>query len=851
MSTRCFLAESPVTAIVLSLLLAQGDFTPAPEDGSLQSQLDQAWEHEIAEEYEQAVSLFTEVVDAANNVELRTQARYGRAWVLQERLGRPEEAINDLRFVINQWPEDWAIQELLADAYESIGAVTLARNTREKAESLRREILGDTDQDQGSSMRDVLSELLSLPQRLTEWIDGPEERSMSGRILAITVVSVGLWLAHTLLNIRIGQRQKQQANGMLWRLVWVSAAIGAMQTAPLLLILILLVADSHFVNRESLLSSWWLIWLWNWSMLLKAMGPPVSRGNGHEALPLVEDEGFMRRVDELASRMKLPTPTVRLLRSTHGELATMAFAGGLPAPSLVVSDGILHRLQPDERDAIVGHELAHLANGSIWYLLAARSLGSLFAVLLSAVFPPLFALCGGLFASIGVYRIVSRYFEYDCDDRAAEVLGYRTTVNALAKIHAAHFIRNTGWLSYLIYATTTHPSRDERLAALYEQAPKDDQPQVTWDPQEVKRRQVAARIALCVWAVLLPTVTVWKWWFPALPFPTLTLLIATLTPIGLIFGAHRYSTRHERRRQRFQDRGWGRAILIGTCSIIAFLFLLEYLSGGLASERFRSRVMTDPRLIFAIVGLLGFALLLFAALYKMIRQHFDRSPHEQEVIQACADHNFERVIELSREYPQEFQKFLRLRHNLALSEAILGNRKSAIERLEKLWMDEPQFIASAIVLSVLLFDEERPLEALSVCEQVIARLPNDPSPQLLRAWYLSESGRLDEAETDVRAVLSHDAECGDAYAILSAVEFDRGHDQEARRILTQAEMYAPGTTLIQYLRARQAVKNDDVAQAKIEVQKAIAASDANPFALMQKRVQLLAVKVGIAGDIEE
>ncbi|MEZ6147155.1 MAG: hypothetical protein R3B91_17390, partial [Planctomycetaceae bacterium] len=156
MSTRCFLAESPVTAIVLSLLLAQGDFTPAPEDGSLQSQLDQAWEHEIAEEYEQAVSLFTEVVDAANNVELQTQARYGRAWVLQERLGRPEEAINDLRFVINQWPEDWAIQELLADAYESIGAVTLARKTREKAESLRQEILGDTDQDQGSSMRDVL-----------------------------------------------------------------------------------------------------------------------------------------------------------------------------------------------------------------------------------------------------------------------------------------------------------------------------------------------------------------------------------------------------------------------------------------------------------------------------------------------------------------------------------------------------------------------------------------------------------------------------------------------------------------------------------------------------------------------
>ena len=51
-------------------------------------------------------------------------------------------------------------------------------------------------------------------------------------------------------------------------------------------------------------------------------------------------------------------------------MATQAFAGGLPAPSLAVTDGILHRLSASERDAIIGHELAHVANRSLWVLVS-------------------------------------------------------------------------------------------------------------------------------------------------------------------------------------------------------------------------------------------------------------------------------------------------------------------------------------------------------------------------------------------------------------------------------------------------------------------------------------------------
>ena len=68
--------------------------------------------------------------------------------------------------------------------------------------------------------------------------------------------------------------------------------------------------------------------------------------------------------------MNVPVPVVRLWPSNTGSQQAQAFAGCLPAPQLVVTDGILHRLSAVECDAVVAHELGHVANGSLWLLTA-------------------------------------------------------------------------------------------------------------------------------------------------------------------------------------------------------------------------------------------------------------------------------------------------------------------------------------------------------------------------------------------------------------------------------------------------------------------------------------------------
>ena len=97
-----------------------------------------------------------------------------------------------------------------------------------------------------------------------------------------------------------------------------------------------------------------------------SLTPPVRLRDTKRQLDLVEDETFLNRVEDLAAKLRIRVPRVRLLLSTSEVMEAQAWAGGLPAPSLVVTDGVLHRLAPGERDGIVAHEMAHIANGSLW-----------------------------------------------------------------------------------------------------------------------------------------------------------------------------------------------------------------------------------------------------------------------------------------------------------------------------------------------------------------------------------------------------------------------------------------------------------------------------------------------------
>ena len=107
---------------------------------------------------------------------------------------------------------------------------------------------------------------------------------------------------------------------------------------------------------------------------------------------------------------------------------------------MLLYDGILYRLTEEERDAIIAHELAHLANHSLWYwLLAGASACSLSAcVAASAFYPTIVALALGL--ALDNRRSLadswSRQLELECDRRAARAVGHRQIASALEKLYA-------------------------------------------------------------------------------------------------------------------------------------------------------------------------------------------------------------------------------------------------------------------------------------------------------------------------------------------------------------------------------------------------------------------------------
>ncbi len=80
--------------------------------------------------------------------------------------------------------------------------------------------------------------------------------------------------------------------------------------------------------------------------------------------------------------------------------------GTLPAPQLVVTDGILQRLSSAESDAIVAHELAHIANGSLWFLYGIFPAACAVTTGLWPFFPWPFASAFGVALTSGLYRLI-------------------------------------------------------------------------------------------------------------------------------------------------------------------------------------------------------------------------------------------------------------------------------------------------------------------------------------------------------------------------------------------------------------------------------------------------------------
>lgn len=214
-------------------------------------------------------------------------------------------------------------------------------------------------------------------------------------------------------------------------------------------------------------------------MIVVMFGPMVMRfGLLKQTQRFVDDEMLTERVQQLAVRMGVAAPTVKVDESPSGQ--RYAFAMLLPSKSLVVSRKALQVLTPDELEAALAHELAHLKLRHLKQAAAISLIG------LALVIAPMIAFLfrGRLFAHvdptwllivcmpasvIGLFwmffgaRWISRQREYAADRVALEVTrNFPAAVSSLQKM-AKHsplpFVHE-------VEDASTHPALSKRLERL-------------------------------------------------------------------------------------------------------------------------------------------------------------------------------------------------------------------------------------------------------------------------------------------------------------------------------------------------------------------------------------------------
>jgi heat shock protein HtpX len=557
-------------------------------------------------------------------------------------------------------------------------------------------------------------------------------------------------------------------------------------------------------------------------ILAHCYGAPVRLQGARKNLPLLDDPAITSRVADLSARFGIRPPCLRWLGSLGGSLDVLAWAGCLPTPTVVVTDGLLHRLSENERDAILAHELGHLATGSLWLHAAVPSLAGVVAVLASVVVPIPVSVAISFCALVGLRRIVSRPVELACDRRAAEVIGDDVVISALAKTHAAHSVRADTVIGFLVYATATHPHPEVRLAALRRRATALETAAARADQRVLIRHRVGGAAALVVWGATLAWAVVVGDSLAIRPWVYAALLAVTIAPTVFILLAH---GRELRRRRELLGRDWNTlTIWIGLALVVAGM--LGTVS-RLAETQPYSAVLSPALLWAGAAVLAGYAL-----------RHLARRRLRVDLETALRERDPSRALALARAKPKLVRRDPVLRLNLAVAHLLAGERETAINQTSELVRDKPQFKVAQLNLSLFLLDVD-PTQSLAVAADLEAALPKDPSPLIIAARALRRLGRLDGAADTIQRAIALQPDNGVVRAVAAAVKADLGDLEAARQLVRDAAALAPGDVFVRMAEAQIALAAESPERAQNAVETAAAAVRANPFALLERDLQTL------------
>ncbi len=207
---------------------------------------------------------------------------------------------------------------------------------------------------------------------------------------------------------------------------------------------------------------------------------------------------LVETVRRLAERAGIGMPDVAIYEGEPNAFATGAFRN---SALVAVSTGLLESMSRDEVEAVLGHEIGHVANGDMVTLTLIQGVVNTFVIFLSRVIGYLVdrvllknergygigylvtvivsQIVLGILASI-IVAWFSRRREFRADAASADLLGSpRPMMNALARLgglqpgalpsafQSSGINNASGWMALL----STHPPIEQRIAALQTRPP--------------------------------------------------------------------------------------------------------------------------------------------------------------------------------------------------------------------------------------------------------------------------------------------------------------------------------------------------------------------------------------------
>lgn len=647
-----------------------------------------------------------------------------------------------------------------------------------------------------------------------------------------------------LLMLAASYRQSSVGRGSRARWIGVSLVFTALGLLPLWT---LLVAGRLVFERAGSTSTGLAFWATGLSLFcLMAMNLRALHQLKNRSFTEITTGPIPDRVAELSRQMGVRPPLVRMIPADTGDLTAMAFMSSVAAPTLLTTGGILHRLTPEERDAILAHELGHIANLSLWWFAGIVPVAASAAVFVAAWldFPgsPVNELAGaslffGGACATGLKRVLSRVLEYDCDRRAAEAVGHQPLASALSKIHVLLGIPNKGLLSWMIYATATHPSRDERIDAIARQAPEFEPVTVPWERGDVPRRRWAARTMTLVWlTVLAASLVLIRSGHPTEGAIANLLMLATvLIPPGLVWWVIYSNGRWMRRRMAVRGswRSGGRVTAISMGLMIAVLIVIGLDSSVRETAGARGEPLSTTLMLLFLATFLGF---LAGTLLSVLATF--RAKDESKIVTHLLEGDYEAALALAENRPRR-KWSPTARYNLAISHALNGDRERGREEFRKLADEGRGPVAALLVLGLLQLEDDLPREVLATAREYEAAQPRDPAGPLMQGAALLELGELDAAWEAVERSISLKPDEPQSLSLKGRIALARGDLEGAARWLDGAEALAPGDISMERGRFDLAMREGNLEVARVHLDRIRDQVTAAPLSFMQERVKRL------------